>query len=535
MKESVAAALGTMVPRIWTISLDFSVSPAILEIDGSGCRVHNEGGRLTVKWDNCGHWHTFLVVDTNEAYLTAMGGQVCPIYARRLGAKIFLSNVASRLMRAGETIKIDAFVLLQNLSGIPFPQNNIFKDIQLLEASAEYQLSVVGLKRLRSILEGADVLRPDDVLDIAIAAWDLHLSSGSDIAVLLSGGYDSRLNLAIACNAARRYRNRVHAFHEHKSPQEESIAIAVAAAANVPLTIQSKHSFVGFDRAVVLDEQFIDLQSGYYRDNLIRWHKYLAYIKTVLPDCVVMGLGAEAHKGKFYSQISTIDRDAAKVFSVDKIMVRAIARKLGLRDGYNDSQQSYFNDLTLQARSFNEHSAQVDYIHYQTYIANGYGHRCHDLQQYFGIPFPMLDNSFLAAVFALPRNDKEGFALVTRGIERFAPNLSGIPYISANEKALKPAVNKSVTNAVRGLIGPRYYDWFAPRRRGRTKVTPAEHEILNSIRSKSSLNTLLTRRTLQGIEEIPFIRLDYMIETCLYLNLLEKELAVICTLEGYGA
>lgn len=538
MKESIAVALGTTTPRIWTIALDFSVSPAILVVEGSGCRVQDEGGRQTVKWDNCGHWETFLVVNTNEAYLTAMGGQVCPIYARPLGATILLSNVASRLMRADETIRIDTFVLLQNLSGIPFPQKNIFKDIQLLEASAEYRLSVVGFKRLKSILEGGDILTPDDVLDMAIAGWDLQLSSGADIAVLLSGGYDSRLNFAIACNAAQRYGNRVHAFHEYKSPQEESIAVAVAAGANVQLTIQSQHSFVGLDRAVVLDEPFIDLQSGFYRDNLIRWHKYLAYIKTELPGCVVMGLGAEAHKGKFYGQIRTIYRDAAKVFSVDEIVIRAIASKLGLRDWYHDSQQSYFKDLILQASSFSEYSAQVDYIHYQTYVANGYGQRCHDLQQYFGIPFPMLDNAFLAAVFALPQKDKEGFALVTRGIERLAPTLSGIPYISANEKALKPAVNKPLTYLMRrliGLFGPSIYDLFPPHRRGRTKTTPAEYEVLNTIRSKSSLNTLLTQRALKGIEGVPFVRLDYIMEACLYFNYLEQKKGVICSIEGHDA
>ena len=536
LKDSVAAALGTMKPRIWTINLDFSVSPVTLVVEGDGCRVQDEGGRQNVKWDNCGHWETFLVVEANEAYLTAMGGQVCPIYARRLGATILISNVASRLMRADEVIRIDPFVLLQNLHGMKFPQSNIFKDIQLLEASAEYRLSVVGFERIRSVLEGGNVLAPDEVLDMAIAGWDSHLSSGADIAVLLSGGYDSRLNLAIACHAARRYGNRVHAFHEQKSSIEESITVAVAAAAHVPLTIHSQQSFIAVDRAVVLDESFIDLQSGFYSDNLMRWHKYLAHIKTELPGCVVMGLGAEAHKGKFYRQIRTIERDAHKVIGVDEIVIRAIGRKLGLCNRYHDSQVSYFKDLVLQARSFSDHSAQIDYIHYQTYIANGFGHRFHDLQQYFGIPFPMVDSAFLAAVFALPQNDKEGFALVTRGIERLAPNLSGIPYISANQKALKPAVNKPVNDAMRGLIrllGPSFYDWFTPRRRGRIKTTPAEYEILNAIRSKSGLNTLLTRRALQGIKKVPFIRLDYLIEACLYFHYLEKKMGVICTIEGF--
>lgn len=536
--DSVAMSLSAMAPRIWTINLDFSVSQVGVVVEGDGCRFQDVGVRQAVSWDNCGHWESFLVVEGNQAHLTAMGGHVCPIYARQFGKVIRLSNVASRLMQTNETLGIDAFVLLQNLSGIPYPQNNIVKDVQLLEASAEYRLSVVGVERLRSALEDGAVFAPDDVLDIAIAGWDAHLSTGADIAVLLSGGYDSRLNLAIACHAARRYGNRVHAFHESKSAHEESVATAVAAAARVPLSVQQRDSFVRGDRAVVLDPSFIDLQSGYYRDNLIRWHGYLSHIRAELPGCVIMGHGAEAHKGKFYRQISSIDRDALNVFGIDEIVVKAIARKLGLCYLEYDSQRLFFKKLAIQANAFSGHSAQVDYVHYQTYIANGYGHRCHDLQQYFGIPFPFLDNAFLAAVFALPQNEKEGFALVTRGIERLAPTLSGIPYTSANEKDLKPVVRKPVTGAIRRLIrllGPGFYDCFLPPRRGRVKITTSEYEVLAAMRSKSHLTDLLTRSALQGIEKIPFIRMDYLIEACLYLHSLEREMGVICTIEGSEA
>ena len=215
--------------------------------------------------------------------------------------------------------------------------------------------------------------------------------------------------------------------------------------------------------------------------------------------------------------------------------MKAIARKLGLRHQDHDSQRLYFENLASQASLFSSHSAQVDYAHYQTYISNGYGHRCHDLQQYFGIKFPFLDTAFLQAVFALPQNEKEGFALVTRGIERLAPKLSVIPYTSANEKSLKPVVRKPVRGAMQRLIrllGPGFYDWFLPPRRGRAKITTSEYEMLAVIRSNSHITDLLTRTAIQGIEKIPFIRMDYLIETCLYLHLLERELGVICTIEG---
>ncbi len=538
LSDPVAKLRSTMAPRIWTISLDFSVVPIAVTLEGDGCLIQYQGERQNVYWNNCGRWQSFLVVEAKDAYLTALGGHVCPIYARRTGNTIRLSNVASRLMRPSETLRIDAFVLLQNLSGIPYPQNNFFQEIRLLEASAEYRLTAHGIERLRSVLEGATVLSQDEVLDMAIIQWEEHLSSGADIAVLLSGGYDSRLNLAIACHAARRYGNRVQAFHEHKNVHEESIATAVASAAGVPLVVHNRRTFLGADRAVVLDPSFIDLQSGFYRENLIRWHNYLGHIRTELPGCVIMGLGAEAHKGKFYRQIESIAEDALKVFGIDEIVVKAIARKLGLGHQDHDSQRSFFERLALQATGFGDFAAQVDYVHYQTYIANGYGHRCHDLQQYFAIPFPFLDNAFLAAVFALPASAKENFALVTNGIARLHPALAEIPYTSANDKALGPKVNKPASEALSSIvrrIGPIYYDWFPPRRRGRDQIATIEREVLSATQTRSSLTARLIDRALEGIEGVPFLRLDYLVEACLYFGRLEQDMGVICTIERGSA
>jgi len=533
--DCVIRVPGTLVPRIWTINLDFSVSPIAITLDGDGCRIQYQGERQNVYWKILGRWQSFLIVEAKDACLTAFGGHVCPIYARRTGNAIQLSNVASRLIRPSETLRIDAFVLLQNLSGIPYPQNNFFREIQLLEASAEYRLTAHGIERLRTVLEGATALSQDEVLDMAIVQWEEHLSSGADIAVLLSGGYDSRLNLAIACHAARRYGNRIQAFHEHKNIHEEMIATEVASAADVPLVVHNRRTFLAADCAVELDTSFIDLQSGFYRENLIRWHNYLGHIRSELPGCVIMGLGAEAHKGKFYRQIESIAEDALKVFGIDEIVVKAIARKLGFGHQDHDSQRLFFERLALHATAFGDSAAQVDYVHYQTYIANGYGHRCHDLQQYFAIPFPFLDNAFLAAVFALPASAKENFALVTNGIARLHPALAKIPYTSANDKALGPKMRKpesEVLSSIVRQIGPIYYDWFPPRRRGRHQIAIIEREVLSAIQPRSSLTARLINRALEGIEGVPFLRLDYLIEACLYFGRLEQDMGVMCTIEG---
>ena len=66
------------------------------------------------------------MVEEDQARVTTIGGHVCPIYVPHFYNEIRLSNVASRLINENETVLIDGLVFLQNLSGIPYPQVNIF-------------------------------------------------------------------------------------------------------------------------------------------------------------------------------------------------------------------------------------------------------------------------------------------------------------------------------------------------------------------------------------------------------------------------
>ena len=79
LNDPVAKLRNTTAPSVWTISLDFSVSPIAVALDGGGCLIQCQGERQNVNWNNCGRWQSFLVFEAKEAYLTALDGHVCTI------------------------------------------------------------------------------------------------------------------------------------------------------------------------------------------------------------------------------------------------------------------------------------------------------------------------------------------------------------------------------------------------------------------------------------------------------------------------
>lgn len=525
MGEASAKSLRT--PRLWTLEVQAS-APFALSLRGEGLRVAADSKEVFL--DGLMDGHKLLSVGAGEVIVRSPCGQVAPVYARRIGNVLRLSNKASPLMVEGETLTIDRFVFAQNLSGIPYPQRNFLKDIRLLEASALYAWRGGELTRTgTAVAGGAPGGNADEALEMILAQWEPLFATGRPVAVLLSGGYDSRLNYAMASYLARKHGNALYAFHEYKDEAECAIVRAVAEKAKIPLTVKTRKDFIGAAPSVFLDEDAIDFQSGFYRENLIRWHGYLAWIEAQHPGCFVMGLGAEAHKGKYYRQVLSVEKDSERTFGIRPAMARSIARGVGFPLASADSQTRFFDTLIEESRAFPDLAGQVDFIHYQTYISNGYGQRCHDLAQYFGLTFPFLTDDFLRYVFAMPREAKQDFAIVKRGIAKLAPEMGGLPFTSGNAKALK-AREESVADrakaALLALFGPAYFNLFPPPARGRLGLSPAEREALQALAGRSEIVSRLKAVAAKGSERIPFVRADFLLQALFFLDVCERKARV---------
>ncbi|MDD3289162.1 MAG: hypothetical protein PHX43_09235, partial [Alphaproteobacteria bacterium] len=407
----------------------------------------------------------------------------------------------------------------------PYPQNNILKNISLLQASGNYFFKNGALERKSSLLEGGPKTSISEALDRIAVQLDPIFQTGAPIAVLISGGLDSRLNLALATFFSQKHGNLVRGFHEYKDEDEYQIARTVAEAVQIHLTVKRRTNFAEPSREMFLDADLIDLQSGPYRENLIRWHRYLDWIRQEMPACIILGLGAEAHKGKYYKQILSIEKDSEAVFGIDPLIIEAIAQKLGIKEYNKKSQKQFFETLIKDAARFNNLCGSIDFIHYQTYISNGYGKRCHDLMQYFAIPFPFLDNEFLRLVFALAQESKEGFKIVREGIRCFDTRLANIPFTSANEKSLKPRKKRRwdfLRSAAKNVLGGRYYTMMPTTRKGRKKLSSTELDLIAKIEPASEITALLKARALSGIDDVPFVQWDYIAQMLFYLSQCEQ-------------
>lgn len=515
--------------RVWKVQLELGALTAQVNCSGRGIHVDTNDFATQVVLELPFEKHNLIeVTEQGDCKVYTPSGLRCPVYSRVEGNRLTLSNQASLLMKQGEELTVDNFVFLRHLAGLPYPQENFLVDIGLLQASSVYEFETGKFNYLKCSLTGGDARSKNEAIDCIFEIVRSQFSAGQPISVLVSGGYDSRLNLAMAHHFSELYGNHLSLYHEYKDEEEYRIAEAVASKIGLRLTVKKRTDFLPRNRSVFTNGGLIDLQSGFYRDNLVRWHKYLDWIQKENPNSYILGLGAEAHKGKYYNQIRSVEHDSLGTLGANVGSVKGIAKCLGLRCTEH-SQLAFFQGLLNSAREFESVSSQVDFMHYQTYICNGYGKRCHDLFQIFDMSFPFLNPEFLKIVFALPREEKEGFEIVKSGIRKLNSQLMDIPFTSANQKSLETTKNNSVLRVgkqFRHLAGRYTRAIFPVRAKGRSKLAENEMNLLEKFDPSSEVT-----QTLKGLlplkwRTVPRLQLDYLMEAVLYMDHCEKNRGV---------
>ena len=127
--------------NIWTVIIDISKSNDISIEGDSASLVSVCEGTFDVFIVKRFYKHRLLEIKNNQITIYASSGSIFPCYCRVRSNKLYLSNVAENVLVENESVSINTYVLIQNMTGITYPQSNIFNDITLCEASGIYSVN----------------------------------------------------------------------------------------------------------------------------------------------------------------------------------------------------------------------------------------------------------------------------------------------------------------------------------------------------------------------------------------------------------
>ncbi|MDQ1284084.1 MAG: Asparagine synthetase protein [Patescibacteria group bacterium] len=417
----------------WKIAIPLNCDHDLIRCEG-GAKIDKNSGKLNISVpDFQGNGRHILVVIENkndiEIYSFPMNVQRC--YARITGNYLIVSNIAKSLMKENEKIRLNGEVLLRQISNLFAPLDDLFGDIKLLDASSIFR--VIN----NEIIFKESQIKPiksttSSVQEYIISKYDRICKEGKPLAVLLSAGIDSRLNLALCHYFSKKYRNEIVVYHEYKDRKEHDIAKHIADELKLPFVSISRDRFKNEPLEYILSPEFISFHGGIYRDTLARWFSYMDVIKLSNPDATIIGLAGDPHKGKFYRDIHHLPNDLEKMLKYRMKDEKIAEEKDFMPYLSNEKTDEFFSSTHRRALISSDPCFQTDFIFYHVQAAQQSASRSPFFHLNYKIPFPLNDDHFLSMAFSLPKKEKMDAAISLNLIEKINPTLNRIPYHSGN-------------------------------------------------------------------------------------------------------
>lgn len=199
-----------------------------ISVEKSGrIRVNNNTIRLdyentvdTIGWTENSGW-----------IIRTLHQNILPLYVRIVRNEVWVSNDVSELLIPGEVVSVRRVELLlaaAGSQGIRTALSRLIEDIMLLMPLSRYRISFED--RIPSVT-WSDIdfafrknATKEDFLDLLIGQYDKAYHQDPEICLAISGGWDSRLELAILT----RLNKKVHCYHAIISKREAEQARLVA-------------------------------------------------------------------------------------------------------------------------------------------------------------------------------------------------------------------------------------------------------------------------------------------------------------------
>ncbi len=245
-------------------------------------------------------------VEPSKVIIRTLHRNLLPLYVRTMKNEIWLSNDVSELVISGETLHIRLVELLLAASGssaIRSVFSHLIEDITILMPTSFY---VFNFENPSPSIEWSDIdfdfhekITKESFLKLLIEQYQAVYQDTDEICLAISGGFDSRLELAILT-----YLNKkIHCYHYFTSKRESAVAKKIASVAGasfheVPLTHLRT---VGYN--FLKDKGYLTRWDGYFAVGALYSAGLLTHIYPGLSMRIMSTL--TGWKGRLY-QISDI-------------------------------------------------------------------------------------------------------------------------------------------------------------------------------------------------------------------------------------
>lgn len=421
-----------MKPYLFILSID--LKNETITATGGRARVITKDDRLEVLVGLGSQQVKIISLQGGILTVYPPAGGVLPLYYAKDASIIRISNFPHLLIRKGERITISGEVIANRLTGAGQQMYDPFISLQKFKDGHSYEVTDKKVRCTGSLISFQKDAHFDDVANFLLRRFKEYRELYDSVLIPLSGGYDSRLNLALARRFFRP--DEINCLHEYKNEEEDRIAKSVAKISGIILKEATRSKDQLDTSHLSTNDEFI-LLSGLNRKNILRWTLELDRHRPENGNQAIIGFGAEAHKGKFYNQIMDVTSDSFAIFGCKASLLQEAASALGIAKPEPIHERYLVSSIDEAKSLFSSTASQIDYIHYRNYVAASYGYRCRYFSDAYQMDFPNLDAKFLSLVFSMPRAKKENFRLVRELMSQLSPELNDLDYVSGNIKSTK--------------------------------------------------------------------------------------------------
>lgn len=436
--------------------------PHDLSVEGFGCvRVVRQAGASEAHLPFPGQGVRLASAEPDGTWLleTLTRNQV-PLYLRRRGTDaVMVANDLTLLIDEGEDIGLHVLTLLSlvtNSARTVF--SNLFEGIELLLPASHYRVSRQpgGVDVALSGIAFDELPRrsPAEVLEQIVESYRQANLDADHVALGLSGGYDSRFELAIYKTLGK----RVTALHHTTSRREGHLAAQVADTAGA--------HFVAVPTYEAAERGWDRLQhSGF----TTRWDGFFApgtpaswgLIDAAPPDADgIRLLTAAPLKGLLYDRRMGVEDWLAmgRFSALQHLTADVPALRTRAQDAWEQRRSTVASLTRMVADTIERDDVRTDVLYFALYKSSGRSAGRVGPFVEAGMPMLTAQRSNREAFSALPVQDKQDSQFLQLATATLQPELAALPRITSSDNTVVRALGP-----LGRLPGVKYLSrWVAP-------------------------------------------------------------------------